>query len=102
MKLPRHLDGALVGEDMAHLVANHAGEFVVVAKESDHFSRDINAPSAHAERVHYRGIDEDAPKRKLRWSELCEAALCDLVKMPSQFVVMGAAVAFLQPFGFEV
>src|ERR1700722_4092835 len=102
MKLPRHLDGALVGEDMAHLVANHAGEFVVVAKESDHFSRDINAPSAHAERVHYRGIDEDDAKRQLRRRELCEDAIGDLVQMASQFVVMDDAVVFLQPFGFDV
>src|ERR1700691_6624658 len=81
MKRARHFNRVLMGEDVAHLMAEHAAEFVVSAKEGDHLARDINASGAHAERVHYRGINKDDAKLQLCGRELRENAIRNYVEV---------------------
>ena len=102
MKRARHFNRVLMGEDVTHLMAEHAGEFVVSAKEGDHFARDINASGAHAERVHYRGINKDDAKLQLCGRELRENAIRNYVEVIGEFVVMDNAKVLFQPFRFDI
>jgi hypothetical protein len=48
-KKPSSADSLLVRNDVSHLMPEHAGEFVVVLGEHNHFARDVDASSDQAE-----------------------------------------------------
>lgn len=102
MEAARHFDGVLMREDMTHFVAEHSGEFIVVAKKSDHFAGDVDASGSDAERVHDGFVDENDAKLQLRGRELSQDAIGDVIEACGQLIVMDDTEILFQPFRFDV
>ena len=54
MKPPSDIDGGLMGDDVAQLVSNHTGQFVLALSESDHLAGNIDSAAGNTECVYFR------------------------------------------------
>src|SRR5271165_2065356 len=95
-------DGVVVLQDVAHFVAQHSGEFVVVAKYAHHCSCDVDAFSACTERICLRSVDEDDANLCVIYRKLRQHATADSLQMPSEPIILVDLLVLLHPFCFDV
>src|SRR5712692_3324434 len=64
MKKPSRADSLLVGDDVAHLMSEHAGKFIIALRERNHFARYVYSSAHQAESVGLWKLDYGKAKTK--------------------------------------